>query len=151
MRFVLVVALLAATLSAADLRIIPYPRKIERTDARMPLRGTVTIAVASNDPEDRFAASLLKEEIESGSRAKARVSNGSSGQIVLTRRNAAPELGDEGYAIEVNAKNARVTARTAAGIFYGVQTLRQMIEPEGIPAATISDWPAMRWRGVHDD
>src|SRR5258708_24647215 len=66
---------------AADLRIIPYPRQVERLDARMPLRGTVTIAVGSGDAEDRFAAGLLKEEIESATKAKVRISNGSIGQI----------------------------------------------------------------------
>src|SRR6266404_5809145 len=136
---------------AADLKIIPYPRKVERVDARLPLRGNVTIAVASGDPEDRFAAGLLKEEIESATKAKVKIGGGSGGQILLTRRDAPTEIGDEGYVISVSAKNARITAKTAAGIFYGVQTLRQMIEADGIPAANISDWPAMRWRGLHDD
>src|SRR5207302_2000535 len=63
----------------------------------------------------------------------------------------AADLGDEGYRLEAGAKNVRITARTAAGIFYGVQTLRQMIEADGIPSATITDTPAMRWRGLHDD
>ena len=157
MRFILAMCLAVSSAAgaAADLRIVPYPRQVETTDARMPWRGTVTIAVASNDPEDRFAAGLLAEEMESAAKVKVRVSGGSSGQIILMRKKApsdsGAELGDEGYRIEAGAKSVRVTARTAAGIFYGVQTLRQMIEPTGIPAASISDWPAMRWRGLHDD
>jgi hexosaminidase len=151
MKSMLAICLATSALFAAELRVVPYPRKVETTDARMPLRGTVTIGVASNDPEDRFAAGLLAEEIESAAKVKVRISGGSGGQIVLTRKGAATELGDEGYTIEATAKSVRVTARTAAGIFYGVQTLRQMVEPTGIRGANISDWPAMRWRGLHDD
>src|SRR5437899_2796669 len=95
-KILLLVCLVATGAWAADLRIVPYPRKTERLDGRMALRGTVMIAVASNDAEDRFAAGLLKEEIESTG-AKARVSSGAYGQIVLTRRNASADLGDEGY------------------------------------------------------
>src|SRR5580658_4622138 len=151
MKFILAICLAASAATAADLRIIPYPRKVETIDARMPLRGTITISVASNDPEDRFAAALLADEIQSAAKIKVKIGGGSGGQIVLTRKDASAELGDEGYTIEANAKNVRVTARTAAGIFYGVQTLRQMVEPNGIPGANITDWPAMRWRGLHDD
>ena len=145
-----VFAAAAAAQPRKELRVVPYPRKIETIDARMPLRGTITISVASNDPADRFAASLLAEEIQSAAKIKVKISGGSGGQIVLARKDVA-DLGDEGYTIESGAKSVRVTARTAAGIFYGVQTLRQMIEPTGIPGANITDWPALRWRGLHDD
>ncbi len=151
MKYILAVCLAASAAMAADLRVIPYPRNVELHDGRMALRSGVTISVASNDPEDRFAASLLAEEITSATKSKVKIGGGSGGQIVLTRKDASAELGDEGYRIESSAKQVRITARTAAGIFYGVQTLRQMVEPTGIPAATITDWPAMRWRGLHDD
>lgn len=134
-----------------DLRIIPQPRQVEVRDGTFPLRGTVTIAVSSGTPEDRFAAGLLKEEIESATDARARVVAGRIGQIVLARRRGPSELGEEGYQIEARPTGVRVVAQTAAGLFYGVQTLRQMVRPEGIPAAGITDWPALRWRGLHDD
>src|SRR5579871_4885782 len=97
MKYALVV-LLSVYAFAADLRIVPYPREVSRQDGRMTLRGTVTIAVSSNDPEDRFAAGLLKEEIESATHAKAKVARGSSGQIVLVR--GSKNLGPEEYTIE---------------------------------------------------
>ncbi|MEK7331180.1 MAG: family 20 glycosylhydrolase, partial [Candidatus Eisenbacteria bacterium] len=42
-------------------------------------------------------------------------------------------------------------ARTGAGVFYAVQTLRQMVRVGGIPAVVIVDRPALRWRGLQDD
>ncbi len=145
------ILLLSATLLAQDLRIVPQPRKVEAGQGSFALRGTVIIAVASRDAADRFAAGLLKEEIESATKAKARIVAAPTGQILLTRAGAPEAVGEEGYRIEATRTGVRVSARTAAGIFYGVQTLRQMVHRTGIPAATVTDWPAMRWRGLHDD
>lgn len=66
--------------------------------------------------------------------------------------------GDEGYALTVTADAVRLDARTPAGLFYGVQTIRQLL-PAGIesdmankrdwsiPAVTITDRPRFAWRG----
>ena len=47
------------------------------------------------------------------------------------------------------------SAASAAGVFYGAQTLKQLIRTDGaepqVYTATIRDWPAMRWRGMQDD
>ena len=64
-------------------------------------------------------------------------------------------LDQEGYVLAVNADEVLVAGRSAAGTFYGLQTLKQLVRGEGaaafIPAVEIVDWPAMRWRGVSDD
>jgi len=48
-----------------------------------------------------------------------------------------------------------VIGATSAGVFYGAQTLKQLVSGDGDQAklyrATIRDWPAMRYRGFHDD
>lgn len=153
--FILLTFLLGGVAEAQnDLRgipLIPQPRKVEPGEGSFPLRGPLTIAVASGNTEDRFAAGLLKEEIESATGAKARVISGPLGKIVLTRRGAPAEVGEEGYQIKAGPTGVRLAAQTAAGLFYAVRTLRQMVHAEGIPAATVTDWPAMRWRGLHDD
>ena len=140
----------APAIAGADLRLVPEPASVQEGAGRLPLGGGVTIAVG-NDDEDRFAASLLADEIRDATGQSPRIVNGASGSIVLRREPSLTSAGDEGYRLEVKASGATVAARTAAGLFYGVQTLRQMIEPRGIPFATIEDRPALRWRGVHDD
>src|SRR6266478_5532765 len=69
-----------------------------------------------------------------------------------------PDLDKQGYVIRVTGSGVLVAGRTAQGLFYGVQTLRQLLRPDdsqgktlAIPALVIRDWPSMEWRGVSDD
>lgn len=62
----------------------------------------------------------------------------------------------EGYVLEVNDKGVTVTARTEAGLFYGCQTLEQLLEDSRdfgreIPRMKITDYPAIAYRAVHLD
>ncbi|MFW9902631.1 MAG: beta-N-acetylhexosaminidase [Candidatus Thorarchaeota archaeon] len=69
------------------------------------------------------------------------------------------ELGFEGYNIEISAKSINIIAHYSAGIFYGIQTLRQLLPPEIenkarvegiewlIPCLKIKDYPRFSWRG----
>lgn len=62
----------------------------------------------------------------------------------------------EGYMLEVNDKGICISARTPAGLFYGCQTLEQLIEDSRdfnvrIPAMRITDYPAIPYRAVHFD
>ncbi len=64
-------------------------------------------------------------------------------------------LDEEGYLLLAEPGRIVVAASSAQGVFYGVQTLRQLLRRSGAavtcPALSIRDWPAMRWRGLHDD
>lgn len=62
----------------------------------------------------------------------------------------------EGYVLEVNDKGVMVTARTEAGLFYGCQTLEQLLEDSRdfgreIPQMKITDYPTITYRAVHLD
>jgi hexosaminidase len=65
--------------------------------------------------------------------------------------------GDEGYRLEVTQEVIRIQARTEAGLFYGLQSLRQLLPPDAeqvkrvehrIPALRIEDAPRFAWRGL---
>jgi hexosaminidase len=84
--------------------------------------------------------------------------------IVLRQVRSTPDLGVEGYILDVTAAGITITAATPAGAFYGIQTLRQLLpsawEYEGlrppgrnarpvvVPALTIRDRPRFPWRGA---
>lgn len=59
----------------------------------------------------------------------------------------------EGYKLKVDAEGVTITAVTEAGLLYGFQTLRQMLETgKGkLPYCDITDWPAFRYRGYMQD
>jgi hexosaminidase len=56
--------------------------------------------------------------------------------------------GPEGYRLEVQPDTVKVEALTLTGIFYAIQSLRQMLMSDGrIPCTHIEDWPRFAWRG----
>src|SRR5206468_2525155 len=61
----------------------------------------------------------------------------------------------ESYTLQVTPKGAEIRARSSAGIFYGVQTLLQLVEGTGpnalLPVVEIKDWPALVYRGTMID
>jgi len=72
-------------------------------------------------------------------------------------------LGDEGYRLSVSGTHIRIQAYRPAGVFYGVETLRQLLPPDifraapvtavlwTVPAVEIEDMPRFAWRGAHLD
>jgi N-acetyl-beta-hexosaminidase len=64
-------------------------------------------------------------------------------------------VGEKGYLLFSDKSHLIVAANTGEGLFYGVQTLRQLLRPEGkkliCPAVEIRDWPTLRARPVQDD
>ena len=82
------------------------------------------------------------------------------GGILLTTRNADTNLGPEGYELTIASNSVVIRAPTQAGLFYGVQTLFQLLPPEiyfsnlvsdvawQIPCVQIEDWPRFKWRGL---
>jgi len=81
-----------------------------------------------------------------------------NGMLTLTL-NGEAEIGThspEGYLLTINGGNAEITARGEAGLFYGCQTLEQLLEDSRdyntvIPACKITDYPALGYRAVHID
>lgn len=69
---------------------------------------------------------------------------------------APADLNEEGYVLSVRGDGVVVAGRTAAGVFYGLQTLKQLVRGERatdayIEGVEIADWPTMRWRAMSDD
>ena len=171
MRFSLFPLILAASAAGAQTRdtslaLIPQPRQVARVHDVTLKRG-VTIDLPAN-AEDRFAARDLGAELKArdvrvvyGGSASARVEFARSGTARARRLLGGAKLewtaamNAEGYAIVSSDAHLTVIARSAAGMFYGVQTVKQLVDGEGAAATLhlvdVRDWPAMRYRGFHDD
>ncbi|MCC7194492.1 MAG: family 20 glycosylhydrolase [Gemmatimonadaceae bacterium] len=171
-RFAVAVAILAGASPAAaqdDPRLIPRPREIA-AGSYVAIARSVVIS-APGPVDDGFAAMDLAESLtERGFRASVGAnfpadayqvslvrSDNALGASILNEAGLAlgADQRPEGYVIVSNDDRAIVVAAGAEGIFYGAQTLKQMLRNDvGAPkvfATVIRDWPAMRWRGMQDD
>jgi hypothetical protein len=162
LRLVSGLSFLFASFAAAQTpHLIPVPREV-RLGATVALPHGVRIlcpacpAGADSPPgshsEDRFTADDLAESLQSRG-----ILSSSGFPILLVRQSARlpPEGQAEGYTIFPTPDGLTLSAPTAAGLFYAAQTVKQLIEGTGAAAtlhtATINDWPALRYRGLHDD
>jgi hexosaminidase len=152
-------------------RLLPRPQQVQYGSGSVALHMMRIVFVATPDAEDRFAA----EEMRSWIRARTglEVSIGSYGNvadgelsIVLDREGTKDEplaqpgeepgpKSREAYDLWVTENGVKIHARSSAGIFYGVQTLRELVEGDGLhamlPVVEIHDWPSMAYRGTMVD
>lgn len=63
----------------------------------------------------------------------------------------ATDIPDEGYQLEIDEAGVHLTAKTETGLFYGKQTLLQLLTPNGLPYVKINDHPRFPYRGLHLD
>jgi hexosaminidase len=147
--------LLPIASAQSPLHLIPLPRQIvQLTD--QPLTNGATIVCSACDADDTFAADDLRQTLTARG-----VLTGNGIRITLQRLDKhpdpsfTPEMRAEGYTIASTPSTLTLTGATAAGLFYAAQTVKQLIEqsPNGpvLHAADIHDWPAMKYRGLHDD
>jgi hexosaminidase len=155
-----------ATTASSRPPLIPQPREFTARN-NLSLADGVRVIVPAGSVEDRFAAENLKDELkvrgihlrESAQAVRIYLLRDESVLARRTLQRDGLELDEvmrpEGYVLTTGKHDAFIIAHTAAGMFYGAQTLTQLVRTNpGEPlltGAAIRDWPAMRWRGVHDD
>ncbi|HTF16436.1 MAG TPA: beta-N-acetylhexosaminidase [Chryseolinea sp.] len=139
--------------------IIPKPVSVNATTKVFALSKETTIAVKEGSDLD-FVGNYLAEVLRPATGFKLTVSESAeapSNGFYLDLVND-EELGDEGYAIEIGEDLLRVSANKPAGIFYGIQTIRQLLPadiekdslqngPWEVATGTIRDFPAYPFRG----
>lgn len=80
---------------------------------------------------------------------------GLSGIIPISDSGTMKKLDKEGYILKIAKKEILIAAYEEAGLFYGVQSLRQLLRAypgsPGLPAFTIIDWPDIGFRCIMDD
>lgn len=138
-------------------RVIPKPVSANAAGKTFVLTENTTIAVDSSSKELRDVANYLADNLNAQTGLAFQVSPESDGKaIVLTLDGGSPSLGDEGYELQIDEKQIKIKANKPAGVFYGVQTLRQMIADKGekdsrtewdIATGSITDHPEYAWRG----
>lgn len=168
--------LISCNTLAQTLKLIPIPREVSAAAVQSLNSGIQVNCASPCAPEDGFAINDLKSWLA----AQGVTVNTTSPVSVLVARYgntlsnsiytdslppsaksdpAAAAMPDamkpEGYAIIPDGKGLALTAASDTGIFYALQTVKQLITGYGANAvlhtATIRDWPAMKYRGLDDD
>ncbi len=141
----------------AGISLIPYPQMVEMGGEDFVFRNPVEIVIDKGaSPEDRFTAEELRRQLSELWGLECRITESPYGTFILLTRDGAPEnTGDQGYRLETSAGSLIIRANDAAGLFYGTQTLLQVIQKgrQGpcIKGMAITDWPEISWRAVHYD
>lgn len=143
--------------------IIPQPQNLTRLPGAFKLAPATRIYTdrASVDNGNVLAAKLRKSTgwpFRVGRRTAPELA--ATGGIFLTTAGANASLGAEGYELVARPDAVIIRAPAQAGLFYGVQTLFQLLPPEifstnvvsnfdwQIPAVQITDQPRFKWRGL---
>ncbi|HJQ19587.1 MAG TPA: beta-N-acetylhexosaminidase, partial [Gemmatimonadaceae bacterium] len=147
--------------------VVPKPVSLqERGGAPFSLRDSTWIVTdAGGDADVTRVANMLAMLLRAGSGHTVNVGDAGTpmtrGQIRLKLDGARSDLGDEGYTLAVTPDSVAIVARRPAGVFYGVQTLRQLfpyqVEQDmaladtsiwKVPAVSVTDRPRFTWRGA---
>jgi len=165
------VLIASAGFAQTPVRLLPAPREANFGQP-VDLPAKIVVAAPGHETDDEFAARDLEEAIKKiaplSDDARAgqaqppyRVTllrtSSAEGKALLAHASLAfdPAMESEGYVLVLDAHGATIVARTGTGVFYGVQTFKQMLPlagaPHQIPTGTVRDWPAMPYRGIHDD
>ncbi|MHB2007139.1 MAG: family 20 glycosylhydrolase [Acidobacteriaceae bacterium] len=143
------------------------PREIHGR-AILSLEHGISVSTPSSQADDKFAVEDLvgafrKCGIDAQANKKGKV------RIVLVREETnqavhilararvtfGPAMHDEGYVLVTDGNTTYDIAATGSGIYYGAQTIKQLVVGNGPSAvlhgAVVRDWPAMKYRGLDDD
>lgn len=148
----------------SEINIIPKPKSIVVNDGVFKLNSDTKIFFDSNSKK---VADYLAEALNpaTGFELKPAIWNGliETNSIILSLKLKSNEYGKEGYTLVINQFNVMIEANELNGLFYGVQTLRQLFDPyinsvakvEGIewslPTVVVFDKPEFVWRGLNLD
>ncbi len=148
--------------TAADISIIPQPVSVKRLDGSYTLPAN---AVIETDAGGLSVANYLSKKIAVATGLPVTIKQGlsaGSGAIQLSLVND-QKANKEQYLLRSGAGGISITASDPAGLFYGVQTLLQLLPAAiesktavagkvwTVPAAEILDYPRFGWRGLMFD
>lgn len=144
-------------------QIIPKPVSATVNENAFFITDRTSIAVDSSSEELPALARYLADKLEPATGFRIPVSVGVEGTekntIILSVKGADEQLGPEGYELVVGDDRVTLTANAPAGVFWGIQTLRQLLPAEieqaskvegkewEIATGTIRDTPEYAWRG----
>lgn len=137
--------------------LIPIPQTVTYAETAFKISQGTTIGLESSSTELLSIADYFNHKVNPALGYSLEVKEQGDIQFSLINN---PDLGNEGYHLKVEKRQITIEANQPAGIFYGVQTLLQMLPKEirsqqvqhdvewAIAGADITDKPQFPWRGL---
>ena len=150
-RSFMILTLFAASTMAQDLAVIPKPTEINIRNGFYELTKLTRLEFDHSNKDLVRIAGSLDHHLKKYYQLKL-AEKGNKGSISL-KLIPSLNLGDEAYLLKINNKGILVTASAPNGIFYGIQTIKQLLpvaasEKLLIPFVDIKDQPRFAWRGL---
>ncbi|HET7161495.1 MAG TPA: family 20 glycosylhydrolase [Rhodanobacteraceae bacterium] len=150
-----IASLCCAGVAHAGFAIIPAPQHLTQGQGAFELHRGARIA-APADARAQWIAGFLRDAIRDQTGVKLRVVPAPDRGRITLRIDPSmrdDKTGDEAYRLDVTPREVTISAADERGLFWGVQTFRQLLPlqhevPPTIPAVSIEDAPRYAWRGV---
>jgi hexosaminidase len=165
MKKVLIMAVFFANAATAfsqnkRISIIPQPAVMREGTGTFTIDANTAIVVGSNDREAMKVAAMLNVELKKAAGFSLNIENAPRKKGIHFLLSKEEPLGNEGYRLAVTTESISIFASKPAGLFYGLQTLLQLMPKEieskqvvknipwTVPAVNITDQPRFGWRGL---
>ncbi len=148
----------------AGIYLIPYPQEATLGGEDFIPGNKLTIVLDRNASEqDLFAATELVSELQNQWGISAEISEVPSGQSIILTHKGLPKIvkdlskkkAAQAYELTTAAGQLTIRAKGESGLFYGVQTLLQVLKNGSggpyVPGMKITDWPDIAERACHYD
>jgi hypothetical protein len=164
------IAVRAATVSplfARGYTVIPEPQKVELSGRDFEFGDTWRLQLASGVKADDIAVRSLKQELQERDHVALREASAKGGSVLrLAIDPRAVEIGaaidkekgklaEQAYRMKLAPSEITITGNSSTGLFYGVETLVQLLKSEGgklrLPEGEIIDWPDQELRVIYWD
>ncbi len=141
--------------------LIPKPVEMHVGYGTFSLSNELPYSIPPQNAEIAWMADGFAKQLNNALGLQATAVNADEAKLhykLISPRDA--KIGDEGYHLNVDEKGIEVSANTAAGLFYGLQTLKQLFPPEiegtngacageiSLPYVQVTDFPRFQWRGL---
>ena len=141
--------------NSSSYSLVPVPSKMEPKPGVFKLSSTTQIHLQNKMESKlnlgRYLVDVIKSDAKLSLNVTNQPNNKSTNAIILKYDPANPDLGDEGYQLSIMPSTIELTGAKPAGLFYGIQTLRQIISASdgaALPCVVIQDNPQYAWRGL---
>lgn len=163
---VLIMTMLACNKNDVKIQLLPEPAFISVTGGQYRISSLVPVCLGSDDADLKMAADYLMERltVTAGLNLDLEVNSTKGKGIHLALESLDFSDNPDAYELTVTGNSATITGNSARAVFYGVQTLMQLLPPQIfgneetlkpgqllIPCVEIRDEPRYSWRGMHLD